>query len=465
MDGENTQHRGSDQERLRTAVERVAFLEWRLEQLEAQLVTERKASNTARVEKAELARSQLAWAEEQRALQERLAAALAEVALLHERLVEGDLTRQALERRLEDRGDRVAEELAHLSRDLLIERQRGEVKQRALEDARRRITELEHAQHRFYDRLVRWQDAARSGEREGIDLADLIAEMRGEILRLESRLPEAQGHAANDALPLTPTATTPAPPPLSDFEEARRHAEALVSPARRGQADRLIRELEQAEPPLALSAAKTLVDLIGPDATPALLALLVRVPDGSSKVAVYALLGRTGTSAALPALERGAEAVDWQLRAAALEAMIKLARIPEAADRALQVGLTDRDPRVRRRMVLAAAAERALTAAALAGHLETERDAATRRMIAAALRGRREAPVLRALLGALADSDDAVRSAAARALFPICGAKALTVTQQPEAGRRAALALLRREILDEAPVVERRERHGSRDLP
>lgn len=472
MDIDRTQSLGSDEERLRAALERVGFLEWRLEQLEAQLVTERKALNQARVEKAELARSQLGWAEEQRAQKERLASALAEVALLHERLVEGDLTRQSLERRLDERGDRVADELGNLSRDLLIERQRGEVKQRALEDSRRRITELEHAQHRFYDRLVRWQDASRAGERDGLDLAELIAEMRGEILRLESRLPDhgpaPELSSSIGDLPLPPSLapTTQQPnPPLSDFEEARRHTEALVSPTRRGHAERLIRELEQAELPLALSAAKTLVDLIGGDATPALLALLGRAKEVEAHVTVLGLLGRAGTQVALGPLERAAELSDWRLRAAALEALIKLARTTEAAEKPLHAGLSDRDPRVRRRMVLAAAAERALTAGVLAGRLESERDPATRRMIAAALRGRRESEVLRALLSALADPDEAVRSASARALFPICGGKAMAVTQQPEASRRTALALLRREILDEAPATERRERHGSRDLP
>ena len=176
----------SEPDALRRALERMCFLEWRLEQMEATLAGERRQASHKEVALAEAASREASVAARVHELTERLAATIRENALLADRLAHADGTRATLESRLEQSTAQTSAESTELARALLAERQRAEVKARALSAAQERLEVLERAHDRFFQRLVYWQQAVRDGDPEAVDMAEFISELRAEIVRLSS---------------------------------------------------------------------------------------------------------------------------------------------------------------------------------------------------------------------------------------------------------------------------------------
>jgi hypothetical protein len=182
----------SELETMRRALERICFLEWRLEQLEAALGRERAALSEKEQRLAEGLAREAGQAGRLHALTERLAALARENALYADRLLHAEGRRSAAESRLAGAMDGPAADRAPLHHELLAERLRADEAQRTLRSAEDRLVALERAQERFFARLVHWQTSLRSQDHQEIDLAEFISELRAEIARLSAENVEGQ---------------------------------------------------------------------------------------------------------------------------------------------------------------------------------------------------------------------------------------------------------------------------------
>ncbi|MCA9550349.1 MAG: hypothetical protein KC933_09955 [Myxococcales bacterium] len=164
-------------------MERICFLDWRLEQLEATLQDAHARNQGLRRELSEVTAARQRDLSEQALLTDRLTEARREVQSLEERLAlseRGRASSEAHARGLDRRWmQRLGEEQAHAER----ERQRAEVASRALADARQRLDVLERAHAEFFLRLEAWQRLL-GRDPDRIDLAEFISDLRGEIVRL-----------------------------------------------------------------------------------------------------------------------------------------------------------------------------------------------------------------------------------------------------------------------------------------
>ena len=162
------------------------------------------------------------------------------------------------------------------------------------------------------------------------------------------------------------------------------------------------------------------------------------------------LLGQTASPLARPSVRHALEDPAPEVRGAAVEAAVRLdagAPAGGAALAALERGLLDPDPRVRRRSVLVAASAPG-SAGRDRGLLEALRDPepGVRKMAAAALSGSERPPVLRALAAAALDRDPAVARAALLALGAGLGRDLAALAGLSEAERHHALAPIRRRL-------------------
>jgi len=171
-------------------LERVCFLEWRVEQLTCALEDKERLLQHQRVQLAESAQREAEATSRVSELERLLAEVRREAVLL------GD--RRDLQADLEERfgdSERANLQAARVVRELERERERASSTQRALEFARERITILESGRERFFAKLITWQ---RMGQgQEGADLAQFIAELRAEVSRLSSEnaaLTDREGH-------------------------------------------------------------------------------------------------------------------------------------------------------------------------------------------------------------------------------------------------------------------------------
>jgi len=160
-------------------LERVCFLEWRVEQLTCGLEDKERLLQQQRVQLAESAQREAEASARVSELERLLADVRREAVLLGDRRdIQADL-----EERFGD-SERANVQAARLARALERERERASSTQRALEFARERIAILESGRERFFAKLIAWQ---RMGQgQEGADLAQFIAELRAEVSRLSS---------------------------------------------------------------------------------------------------------------------------------------------------------------------------------------------------------------------------------------------------------------------------------------
>lgn len=467
---------------LGSALERICFLEWRLEQMESVLADERRTVRDLREQLAEAATRESEGARRIAALEERLADAKREMVALGDRTAHADAERTALERRMESSGRETAKEIAQLCRKLEHEQTRAETQMRALEHARERVASLERARESFFARLIEWQQLARADD---VDLAEFIAELRSEIMTLAARneeaavreeqlleqieraeIPEEEGAEVVTPLFLAaapepserPRRTAPAAHGIG-LDEARSALDGIPGEARRQRAQRLAGELTTPKKETRLGAARALVEAAGKHAAPALVATLRLAAENDERIALLALLGKTGEArVADAAIASVLEDPDPYVRAAALEAGVQLfGDAPERIRQLAEVGLTDADARVRRRTILALKARVRDSVVLLVPLIEDE-DPQTRRAVCAALAGETGPAARRALLAALSDDAPPVRRAAARALAGSVGQDVTRIVELPDLARRRAISNLKQRLME----GEREVRDGAR---
>ncbi|MEL7368649.1 MAG: hypothetical protein AAFN74_07050, partial [Myxococcota bacterium] len=194
---------------LPAALERASLLEWRLEQV---ALREKDLWRRLESERADHAEAQ-----------RRVADLTARVHQVEDALAEARQANAALTTRLAQSEEtassppRVEREAMTMARAWQQAHQRAERHAAALREARERLEILEHAQVRFHARLTQWQRQVATA-REDLDLAEFIAELRAEILRLSqvnralrhelSTRPETGEHAPVAMAPLAHPADT-----------------------------------------------------------------------------------------------------------------------------------------------------------------------------------------------------------------------------------------------------------------
>jgi hypothetical protein len=320
-----------------TGSDRTLLLECRLEQLRGALDEARVEADQARVRLAEALAREAGETRRLSLLQDEVARAREEVAALHRRLEHSEALRAKLQGHLfESEAREDAQELVRLRQEMAAARERiADSEQRAAQ-LRARVDELVASRETLLGRVVEWQRAVREGDTEAVDLAEFIASLRRAVLDLERE--NVQGERREAALreqleQMTPQ-RPPSPPPADD----------------------LITALEEAKDPQAQAD------------------LLLRI-------------GRRGGDEAFHAVRPWLDAEDPTARAAAYQALGQLLeRDPVRLEPHIRSGITDANPHVRRRAVLAAAGARGLALRPLLEPLSGDPDPQVRRIVQRMLR-------------------------------------------------------------------------------
>ena len=444
----------SNSDALGTAIERACFLEWRLEQLEHLLQSERDTSRAQRIELAKAAGREAESAGRVFELEQRLAEARQEVATLSERHAVADAERLNLERSLAQAGSGLS--VKTLRTALLQEKQRADIKSRALETARIRIHALERARERFFYKLVQWQRLIENNERDNIDLAEFIAELRGEIMQLASENEKAEARALDlskamlaDAQQMQQEPDTPdssnitsdeleedeevLESPVScelqlnkitnsdyksvSFEEAEKSLSELQPDTRRMQAVTRLRALQKAKSDNCIRLASDLIRIANTAATPAIVATIAHQDCPKLISQLVRLLSRVPTDLAQWVSKRLLTHKEAIVRSSALETCLRLAG-GDASDirRLLESGLEDTDSGVRRQTLLVARTLPDYEFGPLLIRGSQDPCPEIRRLAVALTDGRSSQAATYVLLEALNDKASSVRMAAARAL-------------------------------------------------
>lgn len=165
------------------ALERICFLQWRLEQLEASLQDARLKNQSLRGQLTEITHEQVRDGARQVSLTDQLAEARSEVQSMEERLALSERARASAEAHTRELEAQLLTRARTLSATAERERQRSEVLSRTLADVRARADGLERAHARFFLRMQEWQRLLGS-DPDRIDLAEFIAELRADVVRL-----------------------------------------------------------------------------------------------------------------------------------------------------------------------------------------------------------------------------------------------------------------------------------------
>lgn len=340
---------------------RVFLLECRLEQMRANVDEARAEAHRARALLAEANAREADHAHRYQLLHEELAAAREELGLLHRRLEHSEALRAGLEGRLfESNTPEDARELVRLRSELAAARDLTVARQRTMTDLRARVEGLVTSRETLLCRVTEWQCAVREGDVEAIDLAEFIAALSHDVLELEHRSVMAE----------------------------RREAELqqqLQQAGTRGDLDRSSRDPHAAEsdaPPADLPATDT-----APAAADGGAARLAETADAESRIDTLLSLGRSGAAEAYQAIHPWLAAAEPKVRAAAYQALGHLLEHdPSRLEPHILRGIADADPRVRRRVVLAAATARGLSLARLLDPLKCDPDSQVRRVVHEVLR-------------------------------------------------------------------------------
>ena len=380
------------------AVDRTFLLQCRLDQLHSALQSARAEADQARARLAEAAAREADYARRASDLHTELATAREEVMTLHRRLEHSEALRAEAEGRLFESGAREeAVELARLRHEAREERRRADRNAETLRALGARIEELTATRETLLTRVAEWQSVVRQGDPEAIDLAEFIAALRGDILELEhqnvvaaereaelrAQLQRA-GAVANDS----PSAADVAP--AASAHTAAAHVS--TAPAPTADAPTFEAGPATAAPTEAAPAETAPIDAAPTRAAPAkaeddLAAALVDAGGPDRQIELLRLLGRSREESAFHAIRRWATAPEPRVRAAAFEALGR--HLEDDASRLephLRWGLADADPRVRRRVVLAAATARGVALRPLLEPLRLDPDPQVRRVIHEVLR-------------------------------------------------------------------------------
>jgi HEAT repeat protein len=233
-----------------------------------------------------------------------------------------------------------------------------------LGELRARIEELTATRETLLTRVAEWQSVVRQGDPEAVDLSEFIAALRGDILELEHRNAVVAEREAELR---------------EQLQRAGIAAEANDESTQRAAADHESAEAPQEhETPAAASEPAPSDDLA---------AALAEAGGSERQIEVLLRLGKSREESAFYAIRRWATATEPRVRAAAFEALGRhLEDDPERLEPHLRWGLADPDPRVRRRVVLAAATARGVAIRPLLEPLRLDPDVQVRRVIHEVLR-------------------------------------------------------------------------------
>lgn len=497
----SSENRGStnpQEDSLLAALERIGFLEWRLEQLGAELASERVRLHEHRNLLAQASRREAEACETLRDLHNQVAQAREESARLEHRFIESEATRSKLEKGL---GSVSIEKITHDYSKLLAQSKTLERQSNELAHAHEHISRLQAQLDRFFERLIQWQHAAAANDPDAIDLMELIADLRGENLRLEAAnaaerrqthvLAQALADAdateqlaeilgpVDEAIPAAMTIESIPPTPAAVLESSHHlHASEdgsiieadIAEPVREGTgapirlADAIFAldctDLDQASArdllnsltgPQPMSVPAELVELksLAKNHAPTVLGAIAFEADTyEARIAAIRALTEIGGPVASLVLRHCMEAPDWRLRAVGAEGLLNAQKVPlqEAVD-AFHRALADADPRVRRRAAVAAAGSSACTEDVLIIYL-SDKDAQTRRALAVAVGERGEVKGLFALSRLLYDQDQQVRQTAARALERRLRLRLPNQLNTTERERRLAARTVRERLIE-----------------
>ena len=321
----------------------------------------RAEAHRARALVAEATAREADHARRQRLLHEELAAAREEVASLHHRLEHSESLRAGLEGRLfESTRPEDGHDLVRLRGEVAAHRDLTVAAQRTVAELRERVAALTASREALLSRVAEWQYAVRNGNGEAVDLAEFIAVLSRDILALEHRSvvaergeaelreellrASAQGYVSSIAV--DETASQPVNSPSAAAEEPTEKQASSDEPA---------------------------APIAGDEAVPRTDALL--------------RLGRSGEAEAFDAITPALVDPDPGVRAAAYQALGSLLEHePSRLEPHLREGIADADPRVRRRVVLVAAAARGLKLARLLEPLKQDPNPQVRRVLQEVLR-------------------------------------------------------------------------------
>jgi len=341
--------------------DRLILLECRLEQMRANVDEARAEAHRARELLAETAAREADQARRHQLLHEDLAAARQEIGSLHHRLEHSEALRAGLEGRLfESAAPEDARELVRLRGDVAAARDLTVARQRTVADLRTRVEELVASRETLFTRVAQWQCAAREGDTDAIDLAEFIAALRHDLLELEHRAVMAERREA-------------------EVREQLRQA-GTQGPVDSGSPDPSAGEADSqpSDSPGAADEPETDVDEAAP---------LAAGDDAESRIDALLRLGRSGKAEAFYAIRSWLVTPEPRVRAAAYQALGQLLEHePSRLEPHIRWGIADADPRVRRRVVLAAAAARGLDLRPLLDPLRRDPDPQVRRVVQEVLR-------------------------------------------------------------------------------
>jgi len=335
--------------------DRVFLLECRLEQMRASVDEARAEAHRARELLAEATAREADRARRHQLVLEDLAAARAEIVSLHHRLEHSEALRAGLEGRLfESATPEDAQELVRLRGEAAVVQDLTDARQRTVSDLRARVEELVASRETLLTRVSEWQCAAREGDADAINLSEFIAALRHDILELEHRAVKAEQREA-------------------DLREQFRQADTNSTDASAAGADP-----QPAGAPATTDEPQTEVD----EAVP-----LAPGDDAESRIDALLRLGRSGEAEAFYAIRSWLVTPEPRVRAAAYQALGQLLEHePSRLEPHIRWGIADTDPRVRRRVVLAASAARGLNLRPLLDPLRRDPDPQVRRVVQEVLR-------------------------------------------------------------------------------
>jgi hypothetical protein len=351
---------------------RIFLLECRMEQMRAKIEEARAEAHRARALLAESTAREADHARRQRLLHEEVAAAREELGQLHHRLEHSEALRAGLEGRLfESTRPEDAGELVRLRGEVAAHRDLTAAGQQTIADLRARVAHLTASRETLLSRVAEWQLAAREGNGDAIDLAELIAMLSRDILELEHRSVTAERREG----------------------ELR---EQLLEAGAQGYVRSSAAETAAIEPssrPVETPAVEVSSNLPDPPAVEA------------SPEPVAAPTAPSGEAESIDAIQASLVAPDPGVRAGAYQ---KLGRLlehdPDRLEPLLRQGLADPDARVRRRVVLVAAGARGLTLHRLLEPLKRDQNSQVRRVVQ---------EVLRRAPSAVDDASEPIKSGAA----------------------------------------------------
>lgn len=433
------------------ALERICFLQWRLEQLESTVQDARRKNQSLRSQLTQLTHEQTHDRALQVSLTDQLGQSRREVQSVEERMALAERGRSSAEAHGREVQTRLLNSNQSLKSEVERERQRAEVLSRTLADARNRLDGLERSHARFFFRLEEWQQLLGT-DPDRIDLAEFIAELRSDVIRLsgerdisqkrEQRLrlalveagarvptePELQSTGPVHASPPQPRVEvqpepvelgsaavvaaikgaqqvlealqeTPEPAPAApaaDLRTALKSRMANLSKEDGASAfGHLPQELQARALPLAQEVAMAPLDLaqsaarslIALDPEAAAASIVARMQQDGETQLWLETLSATQGELAITVAERHMQSTSWRIRIASMQSLLAL-RDPQDHESIVQRGLHDEHSHVRRRAALIAQAEFGRGAEALLHPLLDDPCPGTRRLVTTLLRGR-----------------------------------------------------------------------------